>query len=93
MDDYNQFPNENTEGIKRIKEKGGDDGFGLATEEEMKENAVNNGFEEEVMGGTKVVGDRMYDEIEGEMEIQDEASDVSFDENNTDLLGSAIQEE
>jgi len=77
--------------MKRIKEKG-DDGFGLA--EETKEGG-NNGFEEEVMGGTtgQRFGDRMYDEMEGEMEIQDENSDVSFDDNNTDLLGSAIQEE
>ncbi|RYE52675.1 MAG: hypothetical protein EOP48_15990, partial [Sphingobacteriales bacterium] len=34
MDDYTQFPNEGTQGMKRIKEKG-DDGFGLA--EETKE--------------------------------------------------------
>ena len=88
-DDYAMFPNEGTQGLKRIREKT-DDKYGL---EEFKEMAgINKDFEEEViMKEAQNNEDRMMEE--GDVQIPDEESDVSFEENQTDLMGSAIQEE
>jgi len=86
------FANEGTQGLKRIKETPAEDKYGL---EEFKEATGLNRIEEEeivMKGGND--GNKMMEENEMGMDIPDEESDVSFEDNQTgNLMESAIQEE